>query len=150
MYFFFFFFFQAEDGIRDHCVTGVQTCALPIWRRGVRVRQREVGARGRGRAVCDREARGVAGRVRGVRRRRGLSAARALDRRGPCVARGVEGDGAGVLAQGRRPLAAAGLSPLGRARVRGRDDPRERVRGRGVRAVGGTTPADGGRVGGRG
>ena len=29
---FFFFFFQAEDGIRDHCVTGVQTCALPIWR----------------------------------------------------------------------------------------------------------------------
>src|SRR5919202_6739639 len=25
-------FFQAEDGIRDHCVTGVQTCALPIWR----------------------------------------------------------------------------------------------------------------------
>ena len=26
-----FFFFQAEDGIRDHCVTGVQTCALPIW-----------------------------------------------------------------------------------------------------------------------
>src|SRR5438132_2973650 len=30
-FFFFFFFFQAEDGIRDHCVTGVQTCALPIW-----------------------------------------------------------------------------------------------------------------------
>src|SRR5476649_2791790 len=26
----FFFFFQAEDGIRGHCVTGVQTCALPI------------------------------------------------------------------------------------------------------------------------
>ena len=24
------FFFQAEDGIRGHCVTGVQTCALPI------------------------------------------------------------------------------------------------------------------------
>src|SRR5437588_1543951 len=24
------FFFQADDGIRDHCVTGVQTCALPI------------------------------------------------------------------------------------------------------------------------
>src|SRR5438034_5500116 len=32
MSFFFFFFFQAEDGIRDHCVTGVQTCALPISR----------------------------------------------------------------------------------------------------------------------
>src|SRR5260370_38431519 len=28
--FFFFFFFQAEDGIRDSSVTGVQTCALPI------------------------------------------------------------------------------------------------------------------------
>ena len=27
----FFFFFQAEDGIRDYKVTGVQTCALPIW-----------------------------------------------------------------------------------------------------------------------
>src|SRR5699024_11657174 len=26
----FFFFFQAEDGIRDRNVTGVQTCALPI------------------------------------------------------------------------------------------------------------------------
>src|SRR6267154_5638595 len=26
-----FFFFQAEDGIRDGRVTGVQTCALPIW-----------------------------------------------------------------------------------------------------------------------
>src|SRR5690349_24131917 len=29
-FFFFFFFFQAEDGIRDLYVTGVQTCALPI------------------------------------------------------------------------------------------------------------------------
>ena len=27
---FFIFFFQAEDGIRDVAVTGVQTCALPI------------------------------------------------------------------------------------------------------------------------
>ena len=27
----FFFFFQAEDGIRDDLVTGVQTCALPIF-----------------------------------------------------------------------------------------------------------------------
>src|SRR2546430_4609561 len=31
---FFFFFFQAEDGIRDLTVTGVQTCALPISQRG--------------------------------------------------------------------------------------------------------------------
>src|SRR5437016_10744263 len=29
---FFFFFFQAEDGIRDWSVTGVQTCALPIFK----------------------------------------------------------------------------------------------------------------------
>src|SRR5207248_11714646 len=29
---FLFFFFQAEDGIRDRTVTGVQTCALPIYR----------------------------------------------------------------------------------------------------------------------
>src|SRR6266496_5260854 len=43
--FFFFFFFQAEDGIRDLYVTGVQTCALPICRvhvapRGGRIRRR--------------------------------------------------------------------------------------------------------------
>src|SRR6266542_4111272 len=38
---FFFFFFQAEDGIRDATVTGVQTCALPIsgrWTRTYRPR----------------------------------------------------------------------------------------------------------------
>src|SRR5690606_11797179 len=29
---YYFFFFQAEDGIRDFHVTGVQTCALPIYR----------------------------------------------------------------------------------------------------------------------
>src|SRR5260221_8394243 len=34
------FFFQAEDGIRDHCVTGVQTCALPIWLHPQRTRLR--------------------------------------------------------------------------------------------------------------
>src|SRR5689334_24609139 len=33
LFFFFFFFFQAEDGIRDGTVTGVQTCALPIFSR---------------------------------------------------------------------------------------------------------------------
>src|SRR5256885_6606041 len=31
----FCFFFQAEDGIRDYKVTGVQTCALPIWKNQV-------------------------------------------------------------------------------------------------------------------
>src|SRR5256885_3516025 len=42
--FFFFFFFQAEDGIRDYKVTGVQTCALPICYRIVR----QLGAGGMG------------------------------------------------------------------------------------------------------
>ena len=32
-----YFFFQAEDGIRDTSVTGVQTCALPISPGGIRV-----------------------------------------------------------------------------------------------------------------
>src|SRR6266498_5146872 len=36
-FFFFFFFFQAEDGIRDADVTGVQTCALPILDEGARL-----------------------------------------------------------------------------------------------------------------
>src|SRR5260221_5305089 len=31
---------QAEDGIRDHCVTGVQTCALPISSRRASCRER--------------------------------------------------------------------------------------------------------------
>src|SRR2546426_4966073 len=38
-----FFFFQAEDGIRDYKVTGVQTCALPIYavaHRNLRLRAR--------------------------------------------------------------------------------------------------------------
>src|SRR6476660_10052663 len=38
------FFFQAEDGIRDDLVTGVQTCALPISRGGgLRHRRRGIG-----------------------------------------------------------------------------------------------------------
>src|SRR5947208_8652660 len=43
-----FFFFQAEDGIRDDLVTGVQTCALPIscWSRWPR--PRPILARGLG------------------------------------------------------------------------------------------------------
>src|SRR3989441_8328809 len=40
------FFFQAEDGIRDKLVTGVQTCALPIYVRGAaRPRRPRAGAR---------------------------------------------------------------------------------------------------------
>src|SRR3989454_2956459 len=42
--FFFFFFFQAEDGIRDYKVTGVQTCALPISTRPAREPAHRLGA----------------------------------------------------------------------------------------------------------
>src|SRR5256885_10284414 len=44
---FMFFFFQAEDGIRDYKVTGVQTCALPILR--------QPGDRGLGQAGAFRQ-----------------------------------------------------------------------------------------------
>src|SRR5688500_19321511 len=55
------FFFQAEDGIRDYKVTGVQTCALPICRRPSRPRtarrpRRPTGSR-RGRAAAASAAR---------------------------------------------------------------------------------------------
>src|SRR6266536_2025758 len=40
----FFFFFQAEDGIRDPLVTGVQTCALPILRSPERAASPEAGS----------------------------------------------------------------------------------------------------------
>src|SRR5256885_1222854 len=55
----FFFFFQAEDGIRDYKVTGVQTCALPISPRP-RAPCRGSGARGRC-AAPRAAARGAAG-----------------------------------------------------------------------------------------
>src|SRR5690606_16857215 len=41
----FFFFFQAEDGIRDFHVTGVQTCALPILDLVVRAARRHLAQR---------------------------------------------------------------------------------------------------------
>src|SRR6266545_326169 len=70
------FFFQAEDGIRDKLVTGVQTCALPIWRRcgapaRIRAASAAPGAPPRSRratrsAVCAaREIGRAAGRERG-------------------------------------------------------------------------------------
>src|SRR5256885_10896287 len=43
--FIFCFFFQAEDGIRDYKVTGVQTCALPISSFEEEIRQRREGRR---------------------------------------------------------------------------------------------------------
>src|SRR5699024_3327811 len=50
-----FFFFQAEDGIRDRNVTGVQTCALPIY--CVELRQHVGGRKARLRVVADALAR---------------------------------------------------------------------------------------------
>src|SRR5439155_4891777 len=65
------FFFQADDGIRDGHVTGVQTCALPIWLRAVRGRDdlrreaRPLGValedRGLGRILDEEEDVGVRG-----------------------------------------------------------------------------------------
>src|SRR5256885_8096098 len=60
------FFFQAEDGIRDYKVTGVQTCALPIWTR------LEGQPRGRRvRARVQRMRRGVPHSTDGEQRQRG-------------------------------------------------------------------------------
>src|SRR5215208_7691877 len=53
-----FFFFQAEDGIRDGHVTGVQTCALPI---SARLIKREAPAEGPGTGVPPSEGDAPAG-----------------------------------------------------------------------------------------
>src|SRR6266404_7643039 len=42
---FLFFFFQADDGIRDKLVTGVQTCALPIYARWRQAAGFDIGAK---------------------------------------------------------------------------------------------------------
>src|SRR3712207_7715743 len=73
------FFFQAEDGIRDIGVTGVQTCALPIWRRTRRrPPQPREASRARGGAPVGQPEQATTGkgsgegrRRRGPRRRRG-------------------------------------------------------------------------------
>src|SRR2546427_995259 len=72
--FVFFFFFQAEDGIRDLTVTGVQTCALPI--SSLRV-EAELAAAGEQRAPQ----RGHRGRALGVVRAAEAAAQRSEERR---------------------------------------------------------------------
>src|SRR5688572_32083400 len=75
----FFFFFQAEDGIRDLTVTGVQTCALPIFafrRRVGQVRKPSGDLR-------------YQGRIDGRRDRRAVALADGLG----CVAAGAGGPG---------------------------------------------------------
>src|SRR5688500_20180024 len=68
------FFFQAEDGIRDYKVTGVQTCALPIYHRPRRAHVRPSSGRP---ALGHREP--ARGHDRGARRR--ISRGRSEERR---------------------------------------------------------------------
>src|SRR5262249_59693159 len=92
----FVFFFQAEDGIRDWSVTGVQTCALPILRAALR----EAAAAG-----------ATAASLRGRRARRGA-------RRGRDAARYRERDGGGRKAARRKGRGAQ----IGRASCRERGE----------------------------
>src|SRR2546422_5840071 len=69
-----FFFFQAEDGIRDVAVTGVQTCALPIFKgSSVEVRSKLYLALVRplleyASSVCDPDEVGLTGSLEAVQR----------------------------------------------------------------------------------
>src|SRR2546425_10685256 len=93
-----FFFFQAEDGIRDKLVTGVQTCALPICLAGP-----------------DRSAR------RGLGSLTWNNAPRRPESPGGVV--GLLGHGTNPLASwglGNRPGRRIGALPLGRRSLRGR------------------------------
>src|SRR5688500_20141957 len=56
-----FFFFQAEDGIRDYKVTGVQTCALPIYGSEIGLAQGHFGNGLEGELEPRRIARGAQG-----------------------------------------------------------------------------------------
>src|SRR3989449_8090762 len=81
-----FFFFQAEDGIRDVAVTGVQTCALPIFCAGKEAArlQYPAGAARRGRdPVEERPGVGPAGVPLGRARRAAPGARRVHARSEP-------------------------------------------------------------------
>src|SRR5207249_6543851 len=107
------FFFQAEDGIRDRNVTGVQTCALPISSTPVRHFWPHQKKRSFRRGQKWRT--GVEGRISVLKRRHGLNRCRyrgdaGMQRweigRASCR-EGVEVGGGGGLARGAR---SAGLS----------------------------------------
>src|SRR3712207_8184800 len=85
-----YFFFQAEDGIRDIGVTGVQTCALPIYATPVGNERRSPTPRRDGLTRRD-DGRGdrVVGARRGRRGRRGLRGRVRGGRTGRCEARRV-------------------------------------------------------------
>src|SRR5207253_2980826 len=150
-----FFFFQAEDGIRDGHVTGVQTCALPIFtsaggsdgppgthaaarfapRRTARRSGRSRAPRGPGSPPLEPSAdrRGTAARVRGAPRR--CEPARAAGRdRGRALSGGADrGHG---LARDRSPLRSPGARAALACRV-----PEPRGRGRdGRRPAAGARP----------
>src|SRR5258706_1254966 len=95
------FFIQAEDGIRDWSVTGVQTCALPISCPGV-LRQGLLSRPGQGRREALRLARQGAARI-GPLRARALGGARQAVHRDDPSGRGRSGDAAAAL-RGRAAL----------------------------------------------
>src|SRR5438093_105535 len=108
---FVFFFFQAEDGIRDWSVTGVQTCALPIYQLG------RSWVRGRARrGVACRDSRGACAGVRvmgpapaaGTRRERAPGSARRGRSRGE-QARSARSRGEQAAAAAERGSRAARL-----------------------------------------
>src|SRR5438046_8395239 len=78
---YFFFFFQAEDGIRDWSVTGVQTCALPIFISPPRWRNEWVRSPGSSSSAASRS-------------RTSLPRPRSEERR---VGKGVDVGGGGVI-----------------------------------------------------
>src|SRR2546430_4155665 len=117
-----FFFFQAEDGIRDLTVTGVQTCALPIFR-SKQAPLRELLAESRLVAFIQRPRRG-----RGPRFADALQVQRRLDRAGKDVAAKRHHQAIqGVLARARSLEVAARISvvdthdPVGRDVARAAD-----------------------------
>src|SRR2546426_9791028 len=105
----FFFFFQAEDGIRDYKVTGVQTCALPIWRsrRSDPRRGRRMGG---GPRPCVRTDRSLRGDERARMKREPRRTCLGCRRVGPkqALVRLVRGRGGVVVADPRRPAAGRG------------------------------------------
>src|SRR2546422_11058910 len=97
VFIFFFFFFQAEDGIRDVAVTGVQTCALPIYSGSSRPRERVPWPPARPAPHATRRARRTAGAPGSrVRRRDGRSSPGVRARGGPVGARPARRRGWGI------------------------------------------------------
>src|SRR2546426_2462302 len=114
-----FFFFQAEDGIRDYKVTGVQTCALPISRQRRRLHAVPV-------PLAARRAGGSGGGTGGARR--GARAARRLRGSGRSVGVGrAAGAARGVRSAVARRAVSLRRDRLGQA-VAGRSLERPQVR----------------------